>query len=124
MKTAPTILVIEDDAWFAQQHVRTLEKAGYIVEQAADGVAGIAIIDKSPPDVIVLDLFLPGPNALVLLHEMQSYTDLANIPVILCSNSTADLAPSTLSAYGVKYVLDKGTMQPHDLIAAVKRVLA
>jgi DNA-binding response OmpR family regulator len=123
MKTPLTVLVIEDDPWFAEQHMRTLEHAGFRVRQASDAVAGMAAIDEDLPDAVVLDMFLPGPNALVLLHEMQSYSDLAQLPIIVCSNSTFNLTPDTRAAYGVAAVLDKGTMKPQDLVAAVRRVL-
>lgn len=123
MKTLRTVLVIEDDSWFAKHHMRTLEGAGFRVRQAPDAIAGIAAIDEDVPDAVVLDMFLPGPNALVLLHEMQSYSDLAQLPIILCSNSSINLMPDALAAYGVAAVLDKGTMQPQDLVAAVRRVL-
>lgn len=123
MRTTSTVLIIEDDAWFAEQNARILREAGFAVQHAADGLAGIEAIDTSAPDVIVLDIFLPGPNGLVLLHEMQSYTDLSALPVIVCTNSSAAIPLGTLAAYGVKSVLDKGAMQPSDLVAAVRRVL-
>lgn len=123
MKAAPSILIVEDDTWFAEQHMRTLSSAGFSVRHAANGLAGMEAIDVLLPDVIVLDMFLPGPNALVLLHELQSHTDLANIPVIICTNSSSAIPIGTLQAYGVKQVLDKGIMQPNDLIAAIRRVL-
>ena len=80
-------------------------------------------IDSDRPDVIVLDVLLAGPNAFTLLHELQSHTDLANIPVILCTNSADQLAEEDVMAYGVQQVLNKATMVPGDLIAAVKKVL-
>lgn len=120
---AAKVLIIEDDAWFAEQHRRTLEGAGFTVRLAADGVAGIDAIDAETPDALVIDMFLPGPNALVLLHELQSHSDLAKIPVVICSNSTVDLDGAILGAYGIKSVLDKGAMRPEDLVAAVKREL-
>ncbi len=124
MKAAPSVLIIEDDTWFAEQHMRTLRAAGFAVRHATDGLAGMEAVDALVPDVIVLDMFLPGPNALVLLHEMQSHTDLSSIPVIICTNNANAISKSTPAAYGVKHVLDKGTMQPGDLVAAVKRVLS
>jgi len=118
-----SVLIIEDDTWFAQQQTRILETAGFIVRHAVDGLAGIEAIDTSTPDAVILDIFLPGPNALVLLHEMQSHADLASIPVVICTNSVAVLPQTSLTAYGVKAVLDKATMRPHDLVAAIKREL-
>lgn len=125
MKQKPrTVLVIEDDDWFAEQHGRTLTDAGFRVRHASDGLAGMEAIDESLPDAVVLDIFLAGPNAFVLLHEIQSHADLSRLPIILCSNSLPDMPADRLRAYGVTSTLDKGSMQPVDLVAAVKRALA
>ena len=59
----------------------------------------------------------------MLLHEIQSHADLRELPIIVCSNSVADVPLEKLKAYGVVGMLDKGSMTPADLIAAVKRVL-
>lgn len=123
MKKPTTILIIEDDAWLAEHYSRTLEQAGYETRHAGDALAGIAAIDETMPDVVVLDVFLPGPNALVLLHEMQSHTDLSALPVVVCTNNPIALPPDSLRAYGVRQVLDKGEMRPSDLVAAIRRVL-
>lgn len=122
MTKALSILVVEDDEWLAEQHARTLKGAGYHVEVVAHALAAMDIIDDTPPDVIILDVLLAGPNAFTLLHELQSHTDLAGIPVILCTNSAQDLAEEDIAAYGVRKVLDKATMHPDDVIAAVKKV--
>ena len=124
MKTAPDILLVEDDVWLAELYMRTLQEAGFTYRHVPDGLAGIEAMDEAVPDVVVLDIFLPGPNGLVLLHEMQSYADLSALPVIVCTNSTTALPASSLAAYGVKSILDKSEMQPRNLVAAVRRALA
>lgn len=116
------ILLIDDDTWFVEQMARTVKKAGYEVALAHNGIEGIEQIDTARPDVIILDFFMPGPNGLVLLHELQSHSDLAAIPVILCTNSAADVAPEDLVQYGVRRVLDKTTMEPADVVAAIRKV--
>lgn len=123
MKQPKSILVIEDDPWFAEQLLRTLSGAGFQVRHVTDGIAGIEALDEELPDAVVLDLFLPGPNALVLLHEIQSYTDLSKIPIILCTGSAAEIPIEKLAPYGVVRVLDKETMQPADIVGAVKKAL-
>lgn len=123
MKRDAHILIVEDDQWFAEQCMRTLNGAGFVTRHVLDGIAAIKAIDESLPDVIVLDVFLPGPNAFVLLHEMQSYTDSSKVPIVICTSSMLDIAPQKLAAYGVREVLDKGSMEPRDLEAAIKRIL-
>jgi DNA-binding response OmpR family regulator len=119
----PSVLVVEDDEWLAQQHVRTLQAAGFTAEYALDALTAMDVLDDRQPDILLLDVFLAGPNAFTLLHELRSHSDLANIPVILCTSSATDIAEEDVVAYGVTTVLDKTTMLPVDLVAAIKRVL-
>ena len=123
MTKVPMILVVEDDDWLAQQQVRTLRDGGFVAEYVSHALAAIETIDTRRPDAIVLDVFLIGPNAFTLLHELQSHADLSGIPIVLCTNSADTIASTDLSAYGVRIVLDKAVITPGDLIAAVKKVL-
>lgn len=124
MKSIGSVLVIDDDQWLAAQFERALTRAGYSVHRAANALDGMAAIDMHKPRVIILDIFMPGPNGIVLLHEIRSHSDLAQIPIIVCSNSASDVPHGDLSVYGVRTVLDKTTMQPDDIVTAVRRVLS
>ena len=123
MTKIPYVLIVEDDQWLAEQHIRTLSGAGVRAEYVPHALAAIDSIDSNAPDAIVLDVLLAGPNAFTLLHELQSHADLAAIPVILCTNSADQLASEDVAAYGVQRVLDKATMVPGDLVTAIKKVL-
>lgn len=123
MKRKASVLIIDDDLWMSAQLQRVLSRAGYETHIASNALDGISAIDIHKPRVIVLDIFMPGPNGIVLLHELRSHSDLARIPIIVCSNSAADIPHGDLSAYGVHVVLDKTTMEPADVVAAVGRVL-
>ena len=117
------VLIVEDDDWLAEQYVRTLADAGIRADAVPHALAAMDSIDRMLPDALVLDVLLAGPNAFTLLHELQSHADLASIPVILCTNSADQLADEDISAYGVTRVLDKATMQPGDLVTAIKKAL-
>lgn len=121
--TKPYVLIVEDDEWLAEQHLRTLSLEGMEAEYVGHALAAIAAIDRRRPDVLVLDVLLPGPNAFTLLHELRSHSDLAAMPVILCTNSADHLSEEDVAAYGVVRILDKTIMRPYDLIAAVRKVL-
>ena len=118
----PLIVVIDDDEWMSAHVARVLKKHGYEVEAVPHAIEGMQLIDRTHPAAIILDLFMPGPNAFVLLHELRSHSDLSQIPIILCTNSARELGDYDLGSYGVHIVLDKTTMQPDDLVAAVRRV--
>lgn len=123
MKQRAAVLIIDDDQWLSAQFERVLTRAGFVVHRASNALDGMSAIDTHKPQAIILDIFMPGPNGIVLLHEIRSHSDLAQIPIIVCSNSASEVPHGDLSAYGVRTVLDKTTMQPDDIVAAVKRSL-
>lgn len=118
-----SVLIIDDDQWLAAQHAQALTKAGFTVHTAEHAIDGIEAIDKTHPAVIILDIFMPGPNGIILMHEIRSHSDLAHVPIIVCTNSASDIPHGNLTKYGVSIILDKTTMHPTDIVAAVRKVL-
>lgn len=123
MTKTPFVLIIEDDDWQAEQYERRLKAAGIRSEVAAHALAAIDMLNTTIPDAIVLDVLLPGPNAFAFLHELRSHPDLVSVPVVLCTNSADHIAEEDVKAYGVARVLDKTTMAPGDLVAAIMKAL-
>jgi signal transduction histidine kinase len=77
------VLVIDDDASVRHLIVECLEILGYQVEQAADGDAGLRLLKKQQPDLLMVDFIMPGLNgAQVIERARQAYPDL---PVILAT---------------------------------------
>lgn len=113
------VLVIEDDQWLAELEMDVLHRRGYTVKVAASAMEAIDTIDAFKPSVIVADVLLAGSTIFALLNELQSYEDTARIPIVLCTNTAEQLAPDMLKKYGVLRVVDKTTMQPDDIVAAV-----
>ena len=118
-----SILIVEDDVWLAQQQARVLDKAGYKTTISPHAIAAIHAVDDVHPDAIILDMLLTGSTAFALMHELQSYGDTGAIPIILCTNLAADIELDDVKPYGVKRILDKTTMEPDDIVAAVRSVL-
>ncbi len=75
-----TILVIEDDPVVQQLHKRILESAGYNVSLASDGTRGIEILEEIKPDLIILDVMMPGLNGYQTLETIRHTSD---VPVIM-----------------------------------------
>ena len=77
----PDILVIEDDPSLLMGLTLNLEKEGYRVRPATDGRRGLAELDRGEPDLVVLDLMLPGVNGLDILRRIRE--DDAGLPVVV-----------------------------------------
>lgn len=116
------VLVVEDDVLLAQQFQQQLEQAGFTVQLTHHVGAALDLLNKMNPSVIVLDLVLPVHSGFALLHELQSYDDTSQIPVVACVTSGDDLELEELRPYGVKRLLDKSTMLPADIVTAVRAV--
>ena len=80
MESRPSILVVDDDQDLVNLLKRILEKEGYRVTTAFDGDSALAILQKHRPNLIILDIMMPGIDGLeVLAHVRQRY----DIPVIM-----------------------------------------
>jgi CheY-like chemotaxis protein len=123
MTKQPSVLIVEDDEWLAEQQSRVLTKAGYTTTISPHAMAAIDAVDDDRPDAIVLDMLLTGSTAFALMHELQSYGDTGSIPIILCTNLAASISLDDVKPYGVKRILDKTTMAPDDVVTAVRSVL-
>ncbi|HSJ10231.1 MAG TPA: response regulator, partial [Longimicrobiales bacterium] len=82
---APLVLVIDDDAAARNLVVRHVARVGYRVETAADGEAGLERARELHPDVITLDVLMPGMDGWSVLQRLKSDPELASIPVVMIS---------------------------------------
>ena len=77
------ILVVEDDRDIAELVAHTLRKAGHGASIAASGTAALARIKETPPDLIVLDVMLPGMDGLQVCRALRADPATAAIPIIM-----------------------------------------
>ena len=86
-----TILVIDDDEDIRRFLKRTLETAGgYIVLTAKNGKEGIKLARSNNPDLVLLDIMMPGLNGFEVLERLKSDYKTMSIPVILLSSETSE----------------------------------
>src|SRR5215210_4157084 len=78
----PTILLIEDNELNRDMLRRRLERRGYAVAEAVDGLAGLAAAKASPPDLVLMDLRLPDVDGREVTRRLRSDPLTARVPVI------------------------------------------
>ncbi len=115
------ILLIEDDRWLADSYMHILEQ--YEVDTALDGYEAMDMIDVNEYELIIADVLLERGMVFDLLHELQSYTDTASIPVVLCTNLAQRIKLADVKKYGVIEVLDKSTLTPKILQETVEQAV-
>src|SRR5215208_541246 len=81
--TNSRILIVEDEGDIAALIVHYLEKAGYAAEIAADGPRALASARERPPDLVILDLMLPGLNGLEVCKALRQNNRTAALPIIM-----------------------------------------
>jgi len=77
------ILVVDDEPDFCSIVQGQLEKEGFEVELAYNGVEGMEKVQANPPDAIVLDVMMPEKDGYEMCKELKSDNDLCEIPVLL-----------------------------------------
>ena len=88
------ILVVDDEPDFASIVQANLEKEGFEVEVAYDGVEGLEKVKANPPDAVVLDVMMPEKDGYQMCSELKADDKYANIPVLMLT-AVADRVTST-----------------------------
>ena len=78
--TGTRVLVVDDEPTVREVVVGYLRRDGHEVAEAADGTRALELLEAEPPDLVVLDMMLPGVNGLDILRRVRSTS---NIPVIM-----------------------------------------
>ena len=77
------ILIVDDEPDFAAIVQGNLEKEGFEVDVAYNGVEGLEKVQSNPPDAIVLDVMMPEKDGYVVCKELKGDDKYCNIPIIL-----------------------------------------
>ncbi len=91
MSQKKRILLIEDEEDIAALIKLQAELSGYKLHVEVDGINGYRAIEREKPDLVILDIMLPGENGLDVCRKMKSFPELKNIPVLILSAKGEEL---------------------------------
>ncbi len=116
------IWCVEDDASIRDIEVYTLSSTGFDARGFEDGVSFWAALQTEKPDLVVLDVMLPGVDGIELLQRMKASAELGTIPVVMATAKGAEYDRIRGLDLGADYYLVKpfGVME---LVSCVKAVL-
>ncbi len=80
------ILIIEDDVFLSELMAKKLIEEGFDVVKAVNGEEGVEMAQKENPDLILLDLILPGMDGFDILEKIKEDPETSSIPVVILSN--------------------------------------
>ena len=113
------VLVVDDDPTVAEVVTGYLDRAGYVVDRAGDGPDALARAAAHWPDLVVLDLMLPGEDGLTLCRRLRGDS---TIPIIMLTAKGEDLDRILGLEMGADDYLAK-PFNPRELLARINAVL-
>ncbi|MES2933016.1 MAG: response regulator [Pseudomonadota bacterium] len=119
MDSISTILIVDDDREIRSLLAEYLEANGYRALTAMDGSAMWKILDDTRPDLLVLDLNLPGDDGLALCRKLRATS---NLPVIMLTARNAPLDRILGLEMGADDYLPK-PFEPRELLARIRSVM-
>jgi len=117
---APRILAIDDEQHILDVIVYVLEQNGFVVSTAADGDAGLRRVQETSPDLVLLDLNLPGIAGLDLFHRIRELRP--GLPVIMLTARSEEIDRVVGLEVGADDYVTK-PFSPRELAARVRAVL-
>jgi len=117
-----TILIADDDPVMVKLMEFNLRRAGYGTLVCREGLSVGERVRAERPDLILLDVMLPGRSGLELLRDFQGDPALAKLPVVVVTSQGKDSTQGELLAVGARQVFTK-PFSPTILIACVSQLL-
>ena len=119
MKKCQSIMVVDDDPEMLQLLRRTFEVEGYGVILAADGASAVMLLRDCKPDLIILDIMMPGPDGYMVLENIRQNYD---IPVIMLTGKRDMTSLQKALALGADDYVKKPFF-PKELVARIRAKL-
>lgn len=116
-------LIVEDDSALQYMYKVKLEAAGYSVQTAADGKAGLAVAESFRPDIILLDLRMPVMSGDEMLQALRATEWGADMRVIILTNISKDEAPHVLRFLSVDRYIVKAHTTPSQVMETVRELV-
>lgn len=113
-----TVLYVEDNFHNRRLVRKILESKGYTIVEAEDGIAGLEMIRRLRPPLVLMDIGLPGMDGLTVTNLVKGEEDLRHIPIIAITASAMAGDRERFLAAGCDDYLSK-PIQPIELLAKV-----
>ena len=117
------ILIIEDDQIVANVYRNKLAVEGYRTDTAPDGETGLKTMRTFKPDLIILDLMLPGMSGIDVIKQLRSEAEFSKIPVIVFSNNYLTNMIQEAWKAGASKCISKSQCSPKEVVEMVRHTI-
>ena len=115
-----TVLVIEDDPLTLAALENALLRKGYRALRASNGKEGVEMAQRDSPDLIVLDLVMPGMNGFDVADRLRSGNAAVNVPILVLTAMDLSAADRARLAGKVWRIEGKGSLSTHEFLSLVE----
>jgi DNA-binding response OmpR family regulator len=119
-----TVLWVEDDKLLGLILSKKIVQSGFTLLKAADSVEAFALLENNIPDVIVLDIILPGMNGIDILQNIRTQEKLKKTPVVMLSNISSQNDIEKAKQLGAQKFIVKAALSLDEIIREIEFVLA
>ncbi|PIW36297.1 MAG: response regulator [Candidatus Kerfeldbacteria bacterium CG15_BIG_FIL_POST_REV_8_21_14_020_45_12] len=125
MAEGTKVLIVEDDKFLSELISTKLSKEGFDVTLATDGEAGLAKANEVKPEIILLDIMLPGMSGFEVLESLKTSEDesVKNIPVLILSNFGQESKVQQGLKLGAKDYLVKANFTTGEIVEKIRAAL-
>lgn len=116
------ILVVEDHPTMREAMRLVLEHEGYEITEAADGRSAVSNVRTDPPDLVILDMNIPGTSGADVLKELKEDPSTSEVRVIVVTATGEEGRPAAMNLGADEYFTKP--FSPLALLRTVERVLA
>ena len=117
------ILLIEDDPLISRMYTKAFTQAGYEVELAADGEAGLQKAGTVNPTLILLDVMMPKMNGIQVLESLKKNPATNAIPVVMLTNLSNQQDMEHCFNKGAIEFLTKSAYEPSAIVTRINEIL-
>ncbi|HEY4715121.1 MAG TPA: response regulator, partial [Candidatus Paceibacterota bacterium] len=115
------ILIVEDDQFLSRMASKKLKENGYEVSVASDSNQAFEILKSQTPDMILLDLLLPGTDGFELLAKFKQNEKTKKIPILVFSNLSGEGDIKKCQDLGIRDFVVKSSCTLNELVDRVNK---
>jgi len=119
-----TILLVEDDPFLIDIYKNKLSKAGFEIDVAEEGETALRKIKEKKPDLVLLDIVLPGTDGWEILKKIRTEMGFKDLKVLILSNlSQKEEVEKGMELGATKYLI-KAHYTPSEVVKEIKKLLS
>lgn len=115
-----TILAVDDEPQVLALMGDILEKEGFSVIKASDGKTAVKMIVEQHPDLVILDLMMPGMSGFDVCDRLKEYHEAKDIPIIIFTAKEITAEDKERLGTGIKKIIKKASFSKEDLLSEIR----